>query len=277
MGTLKGMQMAGIFNNNFKEAKGIQAAGIMNNSFSDFTGLQVAGIGNGGFKTVKGSQIAGIYNFTAKDITGLQIAGIMNIAGGRSNAAQVAGIVNYAHTVKRFQIGLVNISDSCEGIPIGYFSFVQKGYHTIELGATETGILSASFRTGVTKFHNIFSIGLPITKANKGIWTYGYGIGTSKKINEKNSLDIDLSYTKLNKGRNLSAPNNIYTLYVGLDKRLSPHSSFSYGLTLNDYILDPVNYDFEDFKNFAPYTIYKSLSKYQNNMWIGLKLGLRLN
>ncbi len=276
MGSMNGIQLAGIFNNNFKETNAIQAAGILNNTFGNFTGLQVAGIGNSAFKEFKGAQLAGIYNFALKDVNGIQVSGITNVSVGGTSGGQISGILNISKNVKRFQLGLINISDTCEGIPIGYFSFVRKGYHKFEISGTETGIVSASFRTGVTKFHNIFSLGLPMTKANQGVWTYGYGIGTSKTLNAKNNLDVDLSYTKLNKGTNFSSPNNIYTLYVGVDHSFFKHGSLSYGLTLNDHMLDPINSDFNLFENFSPYTIYKNLGKYQNKMWVGAKVGLRI-
>jgi hypothetical protein len=277
MGTVSGIQLAGIFNNTFKETNALQVAGILNNSIGGFTGVQLAGIGNSCFNDLKGAQLAGIYNFSAKKINGLQVAGIVNAAVGEISVGQFSGILNIAGHVKRYQVGLINISDTCEGIPIGYFSFVRKGYHSLELSATEAGMLSLSFRTGVSKFHNIFSIGLPLTKAGTGAWSYGYGIGTSKELGAKNIFDIDLGYTKLNKGLNTSAPNNIYTLFLGIDRKMSKHCSLSYGITLNDYILDPGNYDYETFKDFAPYALYKNLSRYQNNFWPGVKVGLRLN
>ena len=109
-------------------------------------------------KNVKGLQLAGFMNLS-HNIKGLQGAGFLNKAHD-VEGIQVSGFLNRAKNVKGSQVAVINISDSCNGIPIGVFSFVKTGLHQLEISGDEIFKANVGFRTGVPEFYNIFNVGI---------------------------------------------------------------------------------------------------------------------
>ena len=86
--------------------------------------------------------------------TGAQVSGLMNICGGDIYGAQISGLLNFGTRVHGSQIGVFNFSDSVAGVPVGFLSFVRKGYHQLEISANESFPLNLALRTGVRQFYN---------------------------------------------------------------------------------------------------------------------------
>lgn len=187
-GSLNGTQVAGLFNVTGDSSKGAQFGGLFNSS-EHLIGSQISGLFN--YNTsITGLQAAGLFNKT-QQIKGLQVSGLINQTDYISGV-QLSGLVNYAGKLNGMQIGFINISDSCNGAPIGFFSYVKHGYHKIEIASNESRLLTLGLRSGAEKFHNIFFIGTDAAARPK-LFTYGYGLGSSLNISKYWNLGIDLS------------------------------------------------------------------------------------
>lgn len=227
-GSLTGMQAAGFMNISGNTVTGVQASGFMNVAGHSTVGLQGTGFMNiagrnstlvqaAGFANFVeglnyGIQGAGFGNFCLEGNVNLQGAGFMNVAnrvtGGQGagfmniaeevNGIQGAGFMNIASHVKGVQLaGFLNICDSIEGVPIGFISIVKhNGYRKLELSSSELMYAAASWKMGVRKLYNIYSVGLPYGGSNSVL--LGWGFGTEMELAPSLALDIEaLSYQEL--------------------------------------------------------------------------------
>jgi hypothetical protein len=297
----QGFQMAGIMNAT-RYLKGTQLAGVLNIALNDTKKPKTAN------DSVRRPQPAGIFEDTvnvaeAKFLDALhevsqkagvcQLAGVGNVFGGSIKGVQASGVFNYArnvsglqitsminiaHTVHGAQIALFNFSDSCQGTPIGLFSYVRHGYHSLELSADET-FFTTSFRTGAKSFHNIFMIGGRPGNYDNPIWTYGFGVGTSiGRTNAKTLFDIDLISQSIVDGGNFDYDNKIYKLYLGFDRKIAPKASVAVGLTCNFFFLHKEDPDYSSLSAIIPYSFTNTSSGNGVNLksWVGGRVAVRL-
>ncbi len=227
-GTSSGFQGAGAFNV-ARTASGLQAAGAVNIAF-DKAPLQIAGAFNSARNSAL--QLSGAINISI-DTANVQLSGAMNISkeskvqiSGAVNMAQASAVqlsgavniasksatiqitsavniagktnvqlstINIAKHVKSLQLGVINISDSCTGIPLGLFSYVRSGYHRLEASIDESSFATIAYRSGVQRFHTFFEAGITTKHMPNRLFTWGYGIGTSLGKTPKMLVDIDLS------------------------------------------------------------------------------------
>lgn len=172
------VQFAGIANAT-KETD-FQVAGIANTAKSSNT--QIAGIANA--SNVSKAQIAGIVNSTKT--TNLQIAGITNIA--EESKCQISGIVNVTKQ-GGFQLGLVNVRDTADGVSVGLINIVRKGgLMELEIGGGEAMHTALSFRSGSEKLYGIISLGINF---NDEFFAVGAGLGTEISLSEKIGLNLE--------------------------------------------------------------------------------------
>ncbi len=201
----RGVQMSGFFNVDAGSFSGLQAAGFSNVVTDTVRGVQLAGFSNVLRGPMYGTQISGFSNFTSQNVDGLQAAGFVNIAvkdvkvaqisgfgnwtSGINKGLQVAGFMNYAQDLRGTQIAPFNFADTASsGVPVGVFSYVKKGYHKLEVTANELFLANLSFKTGVTRFYNIFTAGI------RPDWlSVGYGLGTQVKLAKRLALSFDLT------------------------------------------------------------------------------------
>lgn len=304
-GLAYGFQGAGTFNA-VREMSGIQAAGVINFVLNDANYIQLGGTGNFVGGKFTGVQVAGIFNIDS-EISGVQVAGVTNLTG-ESEGVQVAGVLNHAKKIvgtqvagvinntdsldgvqvtsifnraayfKGYQIALINYADSCDGIPFGLFNFVRKGYHKIELSADEVFYSNLAFRSGVKKFHSIVSVGLSPENLDNPVWMFGYGLGTTLGKSDKYLFDIDLTAHQLMKGGYFASKNSLYKLTLGLDRKISPKTSITFGLTYNIYVTDSQSKYYSDtFSSLVPYSFTNSTSSSGTivKTWVGGKIGIR--
>ena len=274
-GTLKGFQAGGIFNINHQATNGFQAAGIYNYG-GKVHGLQAAGIYNASRGLHIGSQISGLANY-ADTIQGLQLSGFINTAKS-VNGCQVAGFINSAKRVKGVQLSFMNFSDTCSGIPIGFFSFVIKGYHKFEFAGDELFLGTLSFRSGVEHFHNIFLAGINLK--NSDMWTYGYGIGSGSKISKRWNVIFDLTAQQI---LSRNAPqvrlNLLNRFYPGIEYKILPKLRVSLGPTFNVMVADVYGPDYASTLSLLPSAFLYNRTGHDNTnvkMWIGGKLSLKI-
>lgn len=287
LGTMDGFSAAGFTNLNRKQMKGLQLAGFFNLAADSMVGMQGAGFMNlagdldgfqgAGFmncaETMDGAQVAGFMN-VADSADGVQVAGFLNHAKF-IDGAQVSGFLNTAKTVHGYQIGIVNVSDSCKGVPIGLFNFVRHGLHQLEVSGDEVFYANLSLRTGVPVFHSILSAGINPT-GDKALWTFGYALGSSFRISERFRSDLSLGTQHVNMNGFTESNSDLYKFYWGVEYKATPKFSIAAGPTFNLFLSDSDSPDYAPDK-VAPYSMFNTT--YNNGLnlrgWVGGKIALR--
>lgn len=296
-GETKAVQVAGFANTNLSEVRGVQFVGFANTNLSSMHGVQVAGFSNfsrgtsvgvqvSGFSNVhlgryKGSQIAGFSNVNKDGIQGTQIAGFTNFATDKITGSQISSFFNFGRNVRGTQIGLFNYADSLGGVPVGLVSFVKRGYHKIEVSADEVFYTNIAFRTGVRKFYNILFAGMKPDYLNKqyNVWSFGYGLGTARKITRWLHFNLDVTSQHVNKGGLTNALSLLNKAHAGLDIHFTKNFSLYAGATLNGYFTRSTFTDYPElFTDYQPTVLYDHTDANNLNvkMWTGWKVGLRI-
>ena len=277
-GNVERWQLAGTFNLNFGSIKGFQGAGSFNINLGKAEAVQVAGAFNFNKEASQGAQFAGLMNIQQKTYSGLQMAAFMNVTGDKITGTQIAAFANYAKNVHGTQIGLINISDSVRGIPLGLISIVKSGYHKIEVSTDEVFYTNLAFRTGVPLLYNIITAGVKPDNFEDPYWTIGYGFGTSPKLGKWLYLNFDLTSNHVSKGNFTTALNSLNKLYLGFEVQPLPKFGVTFGVTLNAYVTDTTYDGYTDlFTNYKPKFVYDETFSNDINlkMWWGAKVGLR--
>ncbi len=267
-----GLQGAGFYNHNGRLLRGVQCAGFLNTART-VEGLQLAGFGNVIHQTIKGMQVSGFFNY-ARNQSNAQVAGFINVSDSAN--VQVAGFFNYAKVIKHIQVSVINISDTCAGLPIGLFSYVKKGYHKLEVSSDELRFAYLAFGTGVEKFHSIFSAGL--NYFNPDFYTLGYGLGSHFKVRNRSYLAVNISTQLLQSFKNkLNDYHGLNNVYVGYEFRLHPKCAVGIGPTFNVLISNAARSAFySDFSQQIPYSFYEAnTNSTQLKLWVGAKLNFK--
>jgi len=272
--TIRGVQLAGFSNVLRGPIYGAQLSGFSNFSSHNMDGIQASGFANTAIKDVTVAQLSGFANY-CRNLTGLQAAGFTNIASGTCKGVQAAGFINYATDLHGLQLSVFNIADTVSaGIPVGLFSFVLKGYHTIELTANELFPLNVSLKTGIRHFYNILTAGY------RTDWiSVGYGLGTQFRMAKRLTLSMDLTANYVADNRLFIQPKgSMIRFSPTLDIELAKHFKIILGPTLNvfasmntevpDMSAIPVVFSLPIFsQTFGPLPV---------NVWIGATAGIRL-
>ena len=293
-GSVQGLQLAGFTNIVRNQVSGVQMAGFLNATFSDVEGLQIAGFVNSVTGDIKGMQLAGFVNSALDSVAGFQLAGFSNIAGSSMKGSQLSGLcnvvsdtlkgtqlgfINYARYLYGTQVGFFNYSKASTGVPVGFLSFVNSGYHKIELSADEILPVNIAFRTGVNSFHNILTAGIQPFSGDSLLWNFGYGIGTSGHISRKTMLELDLSASQMVENGKVEKINLVNKLYLGIDTKLAPEFSLALGVTMNGQLTNTSYDQYPDiFTYYKPHIFYEhtwELDNTQLQMWWGAKIALR--
>lgn len=266
---MHGVQMAGVVNNT-RVIDGTQLSGVLNNATQGH-GVQLSGLLNNTSKG-KSIQIAGLMNNA--DSTGLQMAGLMNRAND-VKGLQMAGLVNVARRVKGTQIGIINIADSC-GTPIGLINIVKNGLHQLEVYGDELFYANVAFRSGTVKLHTQLTAGIRPDQFDAPLWTYGWGIGTSRYLAPKTSLDIDALFSHVVKKTDFGN-NYLYKAAVSVDQKIGKRTSLVFGLTYNVLSVNTRSAAYnETYANMVPYHFTNhTYGKYNVKSWLGAKIGFR--
>jgi len=290
-GGMKGWQIAGISNVTTKNVDGVQLSGISNfakgdvlvmqtagiiNMGNNVKGVQIAGIVNTSTGRVGGVQMAGIGNF-AKEVNAGQLSGIINISTQKVGGAQISAIANYGKEINGSQFALINISDTVTGFPIGFISFVRRGYRRVELSANEVLYANLTLKTGTSKFYNIFTGGL-VPSDTIFTWSFGYGFGFEKSAGKRflHSYDFIANWIS-EKDKPFGTMNLLTQLNIKFAYRFGKRASVFIGPSINAHLSEWIDTDTGDFlTTIAPYTIGTTVfGDTQMQVWVGGQLGLR--
>ena len=273
----RSVQFAGIFNNgdvayfqvggilNIAKESGAQFAGIFN--YGDTAYFQAAGIMNSAKKAI--CQMAGIANIAKESVC--QMAGIANVA--QKSVCQIAGIVNVTKE-GRFQMGLINVRDTADGVSLGLINIVKKG-GILEAGI-ETGEFvhtALTFRSGVQRLYSILSVGYNYTEH---FWVVSGGLGTSFKLVKNLNLNLELTHAGFNT-RILDWASHTKFSPV-LNYRFAKHFKIYAGPSLNLFIQSDWVKDSKPPRLIkVPYSFYhwNLGNKRTLDMWIGIVGGIK--
>jgi hypothetical protein len=243
LGKANGIELAGFWNFNKGKVNGLLLSGFANVALDTVVGLQGAGYANyahgstngqlSGFANVSTGDVAGIQgsgfaNVVTGNMKGLQATGFANVTTGTQRGLQASGFFNYAKKLHGVQLGVVNVADTVEkGIPIGFISLVKNGYKVIQIGGNETLYGEISFKTGVRRFYNIFSVGASM-KNDSITWGWGYGIGTLIPVGKRMDISIEGVSYQLNE-------DTWYTDHMNMLNRLNLALSYNFTRTIGLY------------------------------------------
>lgn len=302
-GEIKGAQVAGLYNSGLKSMHGFQAAGLANIMMKDVAGVQIAGVYNfssnihgvqiagtgsvniqncygamvaGTFnvsKNTTGVQLAGNVNVNTQQLKGVQIAGNLNICKGEVNGVQLASLFNYAGKLKGVQIAFLNIADSSDGYSIGIVNLIIHGYHKLSVSSNEWQPVNIAYKSGNAKLYSILVVGTQLDTKHKA-YSYGYGIGSDRRIAKKFYLNPELTHQYIYNGKS-SNQNLLSRFQLNLKYRLGKYADIYAGPAVSllySKQTEPIEGYKYDFSNGYPSF---SISK-QANGWIGWNLGLDL-
>ncbi|HLZ88252.1 MAG TPA: hypothetical protein VKQ52_13450, partial [Puia sp.] len=188
---LEGTELGGVFNIDKRKMHGVQAAGVVNIAGDSVAGVQMAGVYNQALDTMKGMQAAGAVN-NARFVKGVQLSGAVNVAS-RVEGAQLSGGVNITRHLRGFQLGIVNIADTSEGVGIGLLNIVKHGgIHELSLYTDEFSPLNIAFRSGNKALYTIFLAGLNPGNDRRSYYT-GFGLGHRFPLSPALALDVEAS------------------------------------------------------------------------------------
>jgi len=266
-------QFGGVFN--MADNAWIQAGGIFNIAQKKSV-AQFAGIFNMG--CTAHSQVAGIANIACH--TAFQAAGIVNIS--EKSACQIAGVVNVTKKGK-FQMGVINVRDTADGVSLGLINIVKKG------GILEAGIEAGefvhsalTFRSGTQRLYSIISVGYNYTEK---FWSAGAGLGTGIKLIGNLTLNLELCHAQLfSTQKMLWQPhrwNTFCQFKPMLNYRFAKHFKMYAGPSFNLLIQNSVSVIYADDLMYqkqieVPYSLYnRNVNNADLDLWIGVVGGVK--
>ncbi|HEV7382035.1 MAG TPA: hypothetical protein VGN64_19700, partial [Dyadobacter sp.] len=177
------------------------------------------------------------------------------------------------------QIGAVNYANYSQTVPFGLFSFVRYGgYRRYEFGTNEFDRFSFNFKTGVSRFYNVFALGINGFSDHQHIGTIGYGFGTARNLGKGWAINADLTANAvLFKEQELEdAPAGMFRVSISAEKKLGSRLALFAGPSLNWYSASKSGHINISDHVLRPRWLGK---KPDNNTksfgWIGIQAGLR--
>jgi hypothetical protein len=179
---MDGIQTSTVFNLARGDVRGIQTGVIFNYAGGDMNGAQVSAIFNLARGDVRGVQTGVIFNYAGGDMDGIQTAPIFNMTRGRFRGFQM-GLVNYNGESSDdgkgggVKIGVVNISNNENVVPIGLVNIVKNGILHPLVWYDDMGFLNLGLRSGSKYFYSIFSIGAQNPEFDSSLFLSRVGFG----------------------------------------------------------------------------------------------------
>jgi hypothetical protein len=258
----------------------LEVGGILNGVRNDVQGLQLAGVGNIVGGVVLGGQISSTFNIAGYLQSGIQLSSGFNVVIKESAGWQISPI-NFAHRVVKGgkQIGIINIADSTDTVPVGLLSFVGggNGYKRLELSVDENQTASFNFKTGVRKFYNILALQYNFTRPQE-IFGIGYGVGRAFEIGRSWMFNTDLTTNILVEYDDLN-PNvgSLWKLDLSFEKVIARNIGITFGPSVKFLIIDEYNLSTWSKKPFNKIPGYKTINSTVNStFWIGFQMGIRI-
>lgn len=293
-GTIQGVQFAGLVNSGVIGMQGLQFAGIANIASGNIEGIQGAGIVNAGTGDMQGIMMAGVGNFSSGYAQGIIISGILNVAyemqgislagivnaGSKFQGIQIAGITNITRQGEGVQLGLVNIAQNFDGVPVGLISLYGDGRKNVDIWTSEVGTTNVGLKLGTIEIYNMIFLGYNSALNNEDLWTFGWTIGSHKSLDEAWNNERFEGYFRMNDFTIQSLQDNdgdfwdsrMISFRYLLGKEISRGLGIYAGPALNFLISDD-----EDERDYSLYSIIERERGGQNlSIWIGLSAGIQI-
>lgn len=260
---------------------GFQLGGVANVVGNNVAGFQYANVLNMTLGNVNGFQGTNFINYIGRDLTGFQVAGVGNVVVGTLRGYQLSAGYNYAHTVKEgHQIGFVNYADSTAKIPFGLFSWVHSnGYRRYEFSTDEFNYFNTAFKTGVSRFYNIFNLGFNGLAADKPLITIGYGLGTAQNLGRGWMANADLtgSFVIPDHESAEALGQGLFKFALGMEKKFGSRFALFVGPSVNMFTSkDSGVINAAENKGFSPIWIGRKPDNTTKIYgWVGFQAGIR--
>lgn len=194
---VNGLQGSMVLNVAGGNVNGLQVTGGLNHLRGNLSGVQASLFLNTGVDTMKGVQVSGLLN-VAREVHGAQFSLISNNARGNHTDVQMSGFLNYAPHPK-FQLGLINIADTNNGVPVGVINIVRNGYYSVNISTDEMLFTKFLFGMGTYKMHSYLGAGIQLHNT-KNNWELCYGLGSHFRYNHTIGLNADILASVISTG-----------------------------------------------------------------------------
>ncbi len=166
------------------------------------------------------------------------------------------GAINDIPSLNGIQFGLLNFTDTiCNGLQIGFLSFVRKGgYMTVEGFAATNGFSGFAFKTGLRKFYTHVLLGYHPN--SRDALVNGWGMGTILPL-YSNSLGLNIEYAYIQ---------DIFSPRIFLSNMLSFNVRWT--------IQQKYNLSIGPLLSRERYETHQEFQETTNNLNVGLRLGL---
>lgn len=195
-GDVKGVQTSGIFNIQNGSFKGIQGSGVFNMQNGDFKGISANGvftIQNGNFKGIQGS---GVFSVQNGNFQGLQYSPGFNIINGDFRGLQIGGLNIVRYFDSGIQVGFINITEAHDGVPIGFFSYVEDTPIGYQAWFDDSKFVNIGVRSGNADWYNLVFISRRV-EGDVRYHTLGAGFGKKHYLGDNWDMDFGISFAKL--------------------------------------------------------------------------------
>ncbi|NIJ53409.1 STN and carboxypeptidase regulatory-like domain-containing protein [Dyadobacter arcticus] len=275
------LEVGGVVNVVRGNVRGFQLAGISNIVGGNVTGFQYANVLNLTLGNFTGFQGSNLINYTGQHFSGFQVAGVGNVVVGTLDGYQFSAGYNYAQTVHSgHQIGAVNYSDSSATVPFGLFSYVHSnGYRRYEFSSDEFNYFNTAFKTGMSRFYNIFSLAFNGMAANKPLLSLGYGFGTAQNLGKGWMVNADVTANAiiLRNQEIEDIDTGMLKFSLGIEKKLGRKFALFAGPSISLLRSDSDVINSEETKGIKPIWLGKRPNKINTNYaWVGFQAGIRI-
>jgi hypothetical protein len=178
-----------------------------------------------------------------------------------------------------FQLGLINVRDTADGVSLGLINIVKQG------GIMEAGIeggefvhTAVTFRSGVQRLYSIISVGYNYASDENGFWMIGSGLGTSIPLAKNAGLNLELTQATLPvRGSQWHSFTQFKPVF---NYRFAKHFKIYAGPSLNVLVLDRDNSGWflggQPLDVKIPYKMYhRTFEKGTFDMWVGVTGGIK--
>ncbi|MBD3409544.1 MAG: hypothetical protein GF419_04990 [Ignavibacteriales bacterium] len=268
-GDVSGFQTAGLVNQTGGSVGGFQTGGIYNAAGGDVTGFQTGGVYNGVGGDVSGVQVGGVFNDVNGSFKGVQVGGFYNEIDGEFQGVQLGAVNRVANATAAVQVGVVNVNDEFDGLPVAVVTHVKDAPSHWELSIDASQFIDVAYRSGSKRVYNYFALGVRADSYFR--WSFSYGLGY-RFPGKKLSIDVGARSRYVHEDRFFTTELNLlHTVGVLFAYLLSPQLSVTFEPTIN--LWQSVIHDGKD---IAPYTgSPNSYDDVWTRSWFGATLGVR--
>lgn len=271
-GSFKGGQASGVFTIHNGSFQGVQGNGVFNIHHGNFSGLQANGVFNLQAGDFTGGQYNGVFGLTIGSFRGAQISSVFNITLDSFRGLQFSPFFNYAtYFDGGLQVGLVNIAQSHEGVPIGLLTIVRDVPFKYTISYNDHNFVGFTLRSGSYEWYNNLTVAKKVEGADK-YHAIGGGFGRHFRLGYGWGLDSGLEAFKLlNKNLKDEKIGWLANYHLLFHYELRGEGALFFGPTVNFWTSKSPN------ENFSQNSwVNEEEEGHYFKIWPGFKAGIKL-